>query len=148
MPIDLTAPPRPTLISVDGKISFPDGGDQRMSCGTVGILAKGVQAFGMSVHDFSKFLSSGMGRPVIDKTGITGIFDFRVDFDQTSAQFLPPNVPRPSSDPNGPPTATSDPTAQPSIFTAIQEQLGLKLEPARGPGEFFVIDHVERPSEN
>jgi uncharacterized protein (TIGR03435 family) len=64
-------------------------------------------------------------RPVVDKTGIDGMFDIRLEFS----------------------TDDSD-TSLPSIFTAVQEQLGLKLTPDKGPAEVLVIDHIERPSEN
>jgi uncharacterized protein (TIGR03435 family) len=67
-----------------------------------------------------------LDRTVIDKTGVAGIFDFHLEF--------------------APDGAAPDDTG-PSIFTAIQE-LGLKLESAKGPVEFLVIDHVERPSGN
>jgi uncharacterized protein (TIGR03435 family) len=80
-------------------------------------------------------------RPVVDRTGIAGIFDFH--FEYTPGENVPHVGFR--DDATEPAAATS---AGPSIFTALQEQLGLKLEPARGPGEFLVIDHVERPSEN
>jgi len=73
----------------------------------------------------------GLDRQVYDKTGLTGNYDFTLTFEP----------PRSSS-------AESDPTGRPSIFTALQEQLGLKLEPTKGPLETVVIDHVERPSEN
>jgi uncharacterized protein (TIGR03435 family) len=91
-----------------------------------------VEAQGMSIADFAKiFLDSHtVDRPVIDKTGITGLFDFHLEY--------APDRGAPSD----------DPATGPSIFTALQEQLGLKLEPSKGPQEFLVIDSVERPSEN
>jgi uncharacterized protein (TIGR03435 family) len=68
------------------------------------------------------------GRPVINKTGITGEFDIHLEF---------------TADKN-----TDAPNAGASIFTAVEEQPGLKLVPGRGPAEFLIIDHVERPSGN
>ncbi len=70
-------------------------------------------------------LSQQLGRPVIDRTELKGTFDFKLTF--------------------APGLADSD---GPSIFTAVEEQLGLKLEPQRGPVEVLVIDTVERPSAN
>jgi uncharacterized protein (TIGR03435 family) len=72
-----------------------------------------------------------VGRPVVDRTGLTGTYDFYVRF---AAAGLG--------------AASPDTTNLPSIFTALQEQLGLKLEAARGPVEMFVIDSVERPTPN
>ena len=90
---------------------------------------------GISLDEFCKALLRGSGRPVINKTGITGKFDFHLEYapDETT--------------PTLPPDDSSVPTA-PSIFTAIQQQLGLKLEPTKGPRDFLVIDHIERPSAN
>jgi uncharacterized protein (TIGR03435 family) len=81
-------------------------------------------------------------RPVVNRTGIPGIFDFHLEF--TPGE----NVPHVGFRDDGAPEPAAPESAGPSIFTALQEQLGLKLEPAKGPGEFLVIDHVERPSEN
>jgi uncharacterized protein (TIGR03435 family) len=78
----------------------------------------------ISMPRFSSILSSIVDRPVLDKTGLDG--DFAVKFD-----WLP-----------------RDPDGGPSIFTALEDQLGLKLESRRGPVENLVIDHVERPSGN
>ena len=75
------------------------------------------------------YLSSILGRAVVDKTGLTGRFDIRLEY--TPAELE---------------SATDNPA--PSIFTAVQEQLGLKLESTRGPVELLIIDRVERPSEN
>jgi uncharacterized protein (TIGR03435 family) len=92
----------------------------------------------VSMQAFAELLSTVLKRIVIDRTGIQGNFDF--NFLYTPEGYQPreagnPNEGRP--DPNGP-----------SMFTAIQEQLGLKLEPGKAPVEIFVIDHAEKASEN
>jgi uncharacterized protein (TIGR03435 family) len=85
-----------------------------------------------------------MGRPVIDATGVTGRFDIHLESskDEDTAGTAP--------GPPDAPTATtpSDPPGGTSIFAAIQRELGLKLDPAKGPHEYIVIDHVERPTAN
>ena len=82
-----------------------------------------------SATEFDASAVGYAGRPVINKTNLNGLYDFRLQF---SGEAL-----------SGNPDA-----AGPSIFTAIQEQLGLRLEPSKGPVDVLVIDHVERPSEN
>lgn len=69
-----------------------------------------------------------LDRPVIDQTGLIGMFDIHLEFARDGA---------PAGD-----------LSAPSLFTAVQEQLGLKLTPDKGPVEVLVIDHLERPSEN
>jgi uncharacterized protein (TIGR03435 family) len=76
------------------------------------------------------------GRPVIDRTGLTGNYDFTLSF----APELPPGFPKE----NLPPGLLDRPT----IFDALKQQLGLKLEAQKGPVEYYVIDHVEKPAEN
>jgi uncharacterized protein (TIGR03435 family) len=92
---------------------------------------------GLSIATLADFLSSIMGRPVVDTTGVTGRFDFHIEYkiDQATAGF------HSASDSN------SDDT-RPTIFTALQEQLGLQLKSDKGPCEYLVADHAERPSEN
>ena len=86
-----------------------------------------------SMTDFAAFLSTqfAVGRHVVDETGLKGNYDFELS-------HTPPDLP--TSVPAGP--------EAPSIFTSVQEQLGLKLEPRRAPVEFLVIEHAEKPSEN
>ena len=76
---------------------------------------------------------------MIDKTGLTSYYDFTLKWtpDVGSASLAPPGLP--------PGTLPLDPDA-PNLFTAVQEQLGLKLESARGPVEVVVIDRVEKPT--
>ncbi|HWE52601.1 MAG TPA: TIGR03435 family protein [Bryobacteraceae bacterium] len=77
-------------------------------------------------------LASVLGRPVLDRTGMTGEFDFTLDSPDV-------NMGRPQP---------QDENPGPSLFTALQEQLGLKLEPSRGPVEILVVDHIGKPAEN
>ena len=91
-------------------------------------------------------LSEQLGRTVLDQTGLKGNYDFTLQWTPDQSQAAMPMGPeggKPGAD-NAPPPESSGP----SIFTAIQEQLGLKLESTKGPVEFLVIDHIERPSEN
>ena len=76
----------------------------------------------------------GAGRPVFDKTGLTGFYDFEIEW---SSGALPPA---------GPDGTASD--TGPSVFAALQERLGLKLEPGTARFDTVVIDHAERPSQN
>lgn len=93
----------------------------------------------LHMPSFAKNFLSGdvgtmVGRPVVDKTGLTGAYNFSLVF------AFDRGVDAAATNDTGP--------ARPTIFTALQEQLGLKLEPARGPVETLVIDHIERPPEN
>jgi bla regulator protein blaR1 len=115
------------------------GQKRPLVCDTAMVQSGKMAFFAMSVGDFCQNLTwDALDRPVIDKTGLTGKFTFRLEFapDEATPQFPSPSG-VPASEPAGP-----------SIFTALQQQLGLKLERATGPVEFLVIDHVERPSEN
>jgi uncharacterized protein (TIGR03435 family) len=78
-----------------------------------------------------------LDRPVVDQTGLPERFDFTLLWTPDQSQFG-----------GRVPTATDDPNAPPGLFTAIQEQLGLKLDSKRAPVDVFVIDHVEPPTEN
>jgi uncharacterized protein (TIGR03435 family) len=78
----------------------------------------------------------------VDRTGLPGNWELELTFSSDPSQLgLPPSVPAPPLPPNADPNG-------PSLFTALEEQLGLKLQPTRGPVEVYVIDRVERPTEN
>ena len=87
-----------------------------------------------------QFLGQSVDRTVVDRTGLSGVFDFTLEF----APELGPGS-QPGAAASAP---SSDTSAPPSIFTALQEQLGLKLESQKGPVDVLVIDHVEEPSPN
>jgi uncharacterized protein (TIGR03435 family) len=91
------------------------------------ILPNGLQGQNLSLQDLASLLSHPVGRPVVDKTGIQGSYDFKLDY--------------------SPNESTDSPF--PSVFTAVTEQLGLRLETQQVPVDIVVIDHVDRePTEN
>ena len=83
---------------------------------------------------------SSLNRLVVDRTGLEGAFDI-------SLRFTPDNMP-PFGPGGGPPGLPPIDPNGPSIFTAVQEQLGLKLESQRGPVEVLVIDRLNPPTED
>jgi uncharacterized protein (TIGR03435 family) len=85
---------------------------------------------GLLTPSLTGLLSEVVDRTVVNKTALMGAFDFHMEW----APLLMSPV---QSNNEGP-----------SIFTAVQEQLGLKLEAAKGPVDFLVIDHAEKPSDN
>jgi uncharacterized protein (TIGR03435 family) len=113
----------------------PPAPAQKPTCGVVGSTGrKGpngeIQELDLRTNSLDELcgtLQRFLDRPVLNKTGLRGRFNIHLEFLRDLT---------PSDDP------------APSIFTALQEQLGLKLEPAKGPGEFLVVDSVDRPSEN
>lgn len=96
----------------------------------------GISGHIVTLHQLTEALGRAghLDRPVVDRTGLTGVYDFAL-------KWTPDATPAPAD--NGAPD-----NDQPMLFTAIQEQLGLKLVPTKGPVETLVIDHVERPSAN
>jgi uncharacterized protein (TIGR03435 family) len=93
---------------------------------------------GIRIGTLVEMLSRNVGRQVVDRTGLTGFYDFELTFN--------PGTPLPAPPPPGaPPPPSIDPDA-PNLFTALQEQLGLKLDAGRGPVEVLVIDRIERPT--
>ena len=102
------------------------------SAGTVDLVGKKV-----TIDMLAERLSQNVGRTVINRTGLSGDFDFTFEFAA---------VEEPTSQSGA--VASADSSLPSTIFTALQEQLGLKLESQTGPVDVLVIDHVEHPSEN
>jgi uncharacterized protein (TIGR03435 family) len=95
-----------------------------------------------TMQDFCNGMQAAvMDKPVVDQTGLKDRYDFNLNWTPDQSQFsaMGANVPPPNLD---------DPNAPPSLYTALQEQLGLKLEPTRASALAFVIDHVEKPTAN
>jgi uncharacterized protein (TIGR03435 family) len=126
-------PVNPPRLPVRGKVpSLP--------CGGFSIRPNQIYALNVSTDQIAQqALSPVLQRRVVDKTGLTGRYFIELEW--------APNEPRPSFDVGIPSQPVSD-SLGPDVLTAIQEQLGLKLESQKGPVEVLIIDHVEKPGEN
>jgi uncharacterized protein (TIGR03435 family) len=117
---------------------------ERMPCG-IRIGPGNLSASGGSLAQFAQSLGMFVGRVVVDKSGLTGGYDINLTWTPDQMPQRAPGTPGDQPirvngvdiDPNGP-----------SIFTAVQEQLGLKLDSQKGPVEMLVIDRAEKPIEN
>ena len=103
--------------------------------GGSGIFVRGadtghIDIYSATTGTLALLLSGPAGRPVVDKTGLTGIYDMHLDMGQTGLAA----------------EGSTEPGA--SVFSSVQEQLGLKLEPQKEKVEYLIIDHIERPSPN
>jgi uncharacterized protein (TIGR03435 family) len=128
----------PNCIERDLRDPIAPGKTVRDYCGFGGWGRGQYEATTGGMTDLAGGLSDLLERIVVDKTGITGMFHLHLTFTPDDSTIHLPDLPG-----EPPPPADS-----PNVFTALQEQLGLKLESAKGPVEVLVIDHAERPSEN
>ena len=127
--------------------TYPNGIKGPDGVGRGGVMRMGrgqLTGQALPLSALARLLTDQLGRTVVDKTGLTGNYDFTLQWtpdESQGAMFRGPDTgpqgSAPSADPSGP-----------SLFTALQEQLGLKLESQKGPVETYVIDHAEKPSEN
>jgi uncharacterized protein (TIGR03435 family) len=99
----------------------------------------------LSMADLVRLLSRRLGRTVLDQTGLTANYDFTLRW--TPDEIQGPTLAGTEGGQQGTDSAPSSESSASSIFTAIQDQLGLKLEPQRAPMEILVIDHAEMRSE-
>jgi uncharacterized protein (TIGR03435 family) len=129
-------PPPPPPPAGGGPAAFTPG---KPPCGGMMMMPNLMQGGKVSIAQFANALSNVLGRPVIDKTGFTGVFDLHLEFTPEGTAF-----------PGGPPPpgAPAFDASGPSIFTAVQEQLGLKVESQKAPGEILVIDAAQKATEN
>jgi len=104
-----------------------------------------MEAVAMDIANIVQSFSSQLGRTVVDKTGLKGLYDLKLQWTPDApVQGGPGGL----AGPGGPEAAPPIDPNGPSIFTAIQEQLGLKLDSTKGPVDVLVVDSVQKPTEN
>ena len=144
---DLPGAPHPPEMGKDGVARMPAGGRGMMiTMGPAGFRMQGARA---TMAQLSDILSEQLGRPVVDMTGLAAEYDYTLDF---SPEGLAAMRGMPMMGPP-PPGAVTEGGRQsepgPSIFSALQEQLGLRLESRKGPVDLIVVDSAEKtPTEN
>jgi uncharacterized protein (TIGR03435 family) len=107
-------------------------------CGGGRTVPGKITGVGWSMEQLVTSLAPFASRVVLERTGLSGLFDFEIEWTPDQPPRQPPDDPEPLRiDPNGP-----------SLFTALQEQLGLKLQSTNGPVDVLVIDRAEKPSED
>jgi uncharacterized protein (TIGR03435 family) len=110
--------------------------------GSAGNSRRGrIEAKGYSMAQLSLKLAEALKQPLLDATGVAGKFDFKLEWTPDDMQAKPPSADQRAGN-------ALEAGAAPSIFEALQEQLGLKLESGKFPAEVLVIDSAEKPSEN
>ena len=131
------------LKDADLKNEYPNGTKGQNGAARVVMSSNGdvhLKAQSMLASGLANMLSGFLHREVVDKTGLAGKYDFTLDWSPEENEMLAP--------PSGKQDVSASAPSGPSIFTALQEQLGLKLESTKGPVDTIVVDHVEMPSEN
>jgi uncharacterized protein (TIGR03435 family) len=127
-----------------GDTPIPGNGQQpRMGRHMLMMNPGHLESTGTSLDMLAHILSRQLSRTVVDKTGLAGEYDFTLD-------YTPDNMPMP---PHGAPedgakSQTQSDQGGPSLFTAVEEQLGLKLQATKGMVDVIVIDHIDLPTEN
>ena len=133
-------PPGDTAAAKPGDSPAPGAPPRRM----MGMTGRGhVESQGSNTEMLARILSSQLGRTVVDKTGLTANYDYTLQWTPDDA---PPPKPGAEAGPQRNDSGNED--SGPSLFTAVQEQLGLKLEAEKGTVDVIVIDHIDTPSEN
>ena len=102
-----------------------------------------IESTGTAVSGLVRLLSAQLGRTVVDKTGLTGDYDYKLDWTPDNASSAIPKGDNPTAADAGSPS-----DAGPSLFTALEEQLGLKLDATKGPVDVIVIDQLNQPTAN
>jgi uncharacterized protein (TIGR03435 family) len=131
--VDYNHPPAP----------LPPGQPRPRYCGSRSMQGKGgglmlMNAYGMTMAELAgERLPDFVGRPVLDRTGLDGMFDFQIEFLVELRRAGGDAAAEPAAEISGVP-----------IFTALQQQLGLKLESGKAPVSVLVIDRAEKPTEN